>query len=181
MNFIVICISGTYLVCILVLKGFCWQVSSFCCFSLIHHIVIFFLISEEQKYCELFAGARVDRSHPWRDIYCNWQDINHLLYKYRGVCVSDVGKWFVGKTTALDAESVFQICHSWLLPFLLLLCLLDPLSLGPYTNFCPGVAQKCLERKRGFPAVLWVRTTPFRVCFRVCALLGFFVLFCFPQ
>lgn len=27
----------------------------------------------------------------------------------------DVGKWFVGKTTLLDAESTFQICRLWLL------------------------------------------------------------------
>lgn len=174
MNFIVICISGTYLVCILVLKGFCWQVSGFCCVSLIHHIVIFFLISEEQKYCELFAGASMDRSHPWRDVYCNWQDINHLLYKYRGVCVSGCWQVVCGKNYCVG-------CWKPLLtsPFLLFLCHLDPLSLGPYTNVCPDVAQKCLEREGGFPALLWVRTTLFRVCFRVCALLGFFGVFFF--
>lgn len=68
----------------------------------------------------------------------------------------DVGKWFVGKATLLDAKSIFQVCHLRLL-FLATFVPVFGLSLGVNVIACPDVVQKCLEIERIILATFLVR------------------------
>lgn len=68
----------------------------------------------------------------------------------------DVGKWFVGKATLLDAKSVFQVCHLRLL-FSCCFCASFWTIIGVNVIACPDVVQKCLKIERIILAAFLVR------------------------